>query len=114
MDEAIPLRCPTCGAADQSGVQCRRCRTDLRLLRRLEQARAREMSLLAAALDDGRWDDALTSAQYAHHLLADETSRRHLAVCQLLAGRFEEACLTWQSGVASRGDSNGSGIRRPQ
>lgn len=93
----VALRCPTCGAAEQAGAQCRRCRSDLRLLQRLEQARAREMHVLAAALAGGRWDDALISARYAHHLRPDERSHRELAVCQLLAGRFGEACLTWRN-----------------
>ena len=89
-----PLLCPTCGASGQTGPACRRCRSYLRLLQRLEADRATELHELAHALDDGRWSDALLSAQYIHTLRQDSASFRLLAVCQLLTHQFEAACAT--------------------
>jgi hypothetical protein len=89
-----PLVCPTCGATSQTGPACRRCRSDLRLLQRLEADRATELHELARALADGRWSDALLSAQYIHTLRKDDKSFRMLAVCQLLNNQIEAACAT--------------------
>ena len=85
------LECPTCGAAGQSGSECRRCRSDLRLLQRLEAQRSAELQELVSALANGRWSEALLSAQYIHTLRKDERSFRMLAVCQLLNHQFEAA-----------------------
>ena len=89
-----PLVCPTCGAAGQSGAECRRCHSDLRLLQQLVTRRAAEMDALARALAAGRWAEALLSAQYVHTLRQDEESFRLLAVCQLLNNQFAAACNT--------------------
>lgn len=95
MERQTPgLECPTCGAAAQSGPACRRCRSDLRLLQRLEAQRTAELHELAQALANGRWFDALLSAQYIHTLRQDDTSFRMLAVCQLLNKQFAAALDT--------------------
>jgi len=91
-----PLVCPTCGATDQRGEACRRCRSDLRLLRRIEADRNTELRVLAHALAAGRWSDALLAAQYVHTLRQDDTSFRLLSVCQLLSGQLETARATYQ------------------
>jgi hypothetical protein len=66
-------------------------------LQRLETQRAAELQELARALADGRWSDALLSAQYIHTLHQDDHSFRLLAVCQLLNNQLEAACDTyWQ------------------
>ena len=91
-----PLACPTCGAAEQTGDACRRCRSDLRLLRRLEADRAAELRTLARALAAGQWSDALLAAQYVHTLRQDDLSFRLLGVCQLLSGQLETASATYQ------------------
>lgn len=89
-----PLVCPTCGATGQSGAECRRCHSDLRLLGQLLARRAAELHALARALAAGRWAEALLSAQYIHTLRQDEESFRLLAVCQLLNDQFAAACDT--------------------
>ena len=89
-----PLVCPTCGAAGQSGAQCRRCNSDLQLLQQLVTRRATELHTLARVLAAGRWAEALLSAQYIHTLRQDEESFRLLAVCQLLNDQFAAACDT--------------------
>jgi len=91
-----PLVCPTCGAAGQSGVECRRCHSDLQLLRQLVTRRTAELHTLVQALAAGRWAEALLSAQYIHTLRQDEESFRLLAVCQLLNEQFTAACDTYR------------------
>jgi hypothetical protein len=88
--------CPTCGAADQTTPACRRCRSDLRLLLRLEADRSAEMQALARALAAGRWSEALVSAQYIHTLRQDDISFRLLGVCQLLSGQIADASATYR------------------
>ncbi len=94
--DAGPLQfdCPTCGAASQTGPECRRCRTDLRLIERIEQARSAEFKELASALCDRRWADALASAEFIHRLRQDPVSFRLLAVCQLLD---RQAAAAWET-----------------
>ena len=91
-----PLVCPTCGAAGQSGAQCRRCHSDLQLLQLLLTRRAAELHTLARVLAAGRWAEALLSAQYIHTLRQDEESFRLLAVCQLLNDQFAAARDTYR------------------
>jgi len=92
--QRTPLVCPTCGATTQSGPECRRCRSDLRVLQRLEAQRAAELPVLARALHECRWADALQSAHYIHTLRQDTMSYRLLAVCQLLNQQFAAAWET--------------------
>lgn len=95
-DEHPPLVCPTCGAANQTDATCRRCRSDLRLLHRLEADRAAELRVLARALAAGQWSEALLAAQYIHTLRQDDLSFRMLGVCQLLNGQIDTARATYQ------------------
>ena len=90
----VPVTCPTCGATAQATPACRRCRSDLRLLQRLETQRSHERQNLALALATGRWDEALLAAQYMHTLRQDDESFRLLAVCQLLNHQFATAWET--------------------
>ncbi|ETX02962.1 hypothetical protein [Candidatus Entotheonella palauensis] len=78
------------------GDACRRCRSDLRLLQRLEADRAAELRVLARALAAGQWSEALLAAQYIHTLRQDDMSFRMLGVCQLLSGQIEMAHATYQ------------------
>lgn len=88
---ALSLQCPTCGAGDQTGPECRRCRSDLRLLVRVESQRQAETAVLTRALAEHRWADSLASAQFIHTLRADADSFRLLAVCQLLNRQLDAA-----------------------
>lgn len=99
--QGVELTCPTCGAEAQSGPECRRCRCDLRLLQRLETQRAAEFKDLGAALAEGRWSDALVSAQFIHTLRQDETSFRALSVCHLLTDNLQAACDTYRQSRSS-------------
>mgnify|MGYP001165935157 CR=1 FL=1 len=100
--DAGPLEfdCPTCGAAGQTGPECRRCRTDLRLMERIEQLRSAEFKELASALSERRWPDALASSELIHRLRQDPASFRLLAVCQLLVRQHDAA---WETHRQSHG-----------
>lgn len=103
-----PLACPTCGATNQAGDACRRCRSDLRLLQRLEADRAAESRVLARALAAGQWSEALLAAQYIHTLHQDDVSFRLLSMCQLLSGQIEAARATYQEHRTATNPSSSS------
>jgi hypothetical protein len=73
---------------------CRRCRCDLSLLRRADQAHRKARQRVLVQLRAGRWADAQRAARACHDLQPGADSRRLLAVCCLLAGDFAEA-LAW-------------------
>lgn len=82
--DPVLLVCPTCGAAAQSGPECRRCHSDLQALQHVLAQRAATLHTLAQALASGRWAEALDLAHAVHQLRQDAESFRLLAVCQLL------------------------------
>jgi hypothetical protein len=86
------MRCPTCGARQGGWVDaCRRCKSDLRLLRAALGAYERRWRAALAALDEERYDDAAAHARRCRELRPGTESRRLLAVCQLLRGDWTEA-----------------------
>jgi hypothetical protein len=88
------LVCPVCRAAQAWCETCRRCRCDLGLLYRAEQARRSALQAALRNLRDGRWAEALGCAQASHALRPTADSRRLLAVCCLLGGDFQHA-VNW-------------------
>jgi len=92
------MHCPVCCAALDSAPQCRRCRADLTLLRRLEEERCR---LLAEArsrlvIQSTETTPALDVAERAHRLRPDTESRRLLAISHLLGRDFAKAWHYYQ------------------
>jgi tetratricopeptide (TPR) repeat protein len=85
------LRCPTCGARQVWSDTCRRCKSDLRLLRSALEAYEAHRRRGLLALDAGRLDEALHHAQRCHELRPGPDSHRLLAVCQLLRGEYAQA-----------------------
>jgi hypothetical protein len=85
------LRCPTCGARQGWTDTCRRCKSDLRLLRSALEAYERHRRAALLALDEGRLEVALLQARRCHELRPGPESRRLLAVCQLLRGDWPAA-----------------------
>lgn len=83
--------CPVCRATQAWSDTCRRCRCDLGLFRRADEARrhARQQALLH--LRAARWADARRAAEAYHALEPGIDSRRLLAVCCLLGGDFSQA-----------------------
>ena len=86
------VRCPTCRASQSWSNECRRCGSDLSLLRKFA-ARCRwhrQQSLWA--FNARRFDDALAHAEELHGLRPDAPAIQLLAVCLLRNGHFEAAC----------------------
>lgn len=88
------LICPVCRAKQAWADSCRRCRCDLRLLRRAEDTRRNAQQAALLHLDAGRWAEAQQAARVCRDLDPGDDSRRLLAVCCLLAGDFQRA-LEW-------------------
>ena len=85
------VRCPTCRASQGWSNECRRCGSDLSLLRKVAfRCRwHRQQSLWA--INEERLGDALSHAQQGQDLRPDVSATQLLAVCLLLNGQFEEA-----------------------
>lgn len=83
---AETMRCPTCGVRQPWSDACRRCKSDLRLLREAaeEYAALRRECLLS--IRRNRTRAALELARRCRTLHDDDDSRRLLAVCELLNG----------------------------
>ncbi|MBS0263335.1 MAG: hypothetical protein JSS02_15440 [Planctomycetes bacterium] len=88
MDEADPnrVRCPTCRAQQVWSDTCRRCKSDLRLLRAADQTYRRHQYQCLEALRAGQSALALVEARACQELVPDAASRKLVAVCALLAG----------------------------
>ena len=85
------LRCPTCGARQVWADTCRRCKSDLRLLRSALAAYQSHRRRCLVALDSGRLDEALRHALRCHDLRPGADSRRLLGICRLLRGEYDQA-----------------------
>jgi hypothetical protein len=95
------LRCPTCGARQGWTDTCRRCKSDLRLLRSALKAYEAYRHRGLLALGAGRLEEALQHARRCHELRPDRDSHRLLAVCQLLRGEWAEALGTASAATRS-------------
>ncbi len=78
------LRCPTCRAEQPWSDACRRCKSDLRLLREVADEYAATRMLCLTHLYRNQPGAALEEARHCFSLWADSDSRRLLAVCELL------------------------------
>jgi hypothetical protein len=85
------LRCPTCGARQGWVDTCRRCKSDLRLLRAALEAYEGHRRAALLALDVGRLDAAVHHAHRCHELRPGPESHGLLAVCKLLRGDWPDA-----------------------
>jgi ribosomal protein L40E len=85
------LRCPTCGARQGWADTCRRCKSDLRLLRAALEAYEDHRRAGLAALEAGRLEAAQQHARRCHELRPGPESHRLMAVCQLLRGDWPGA-----------------------
>src|SRR5262245_10328025 len=85
------LQCPPCGARQGWTDVCRRCKSDLRLLRAALDAYDRHRRSGLHALDAGHLEAALWHARRCHQLRPGPESHRLMAVCQLLRGDWLDA-----------------------
>src|SRR3954469_53527 len=99
--EPATVRCPTCSAVQEWSETCRRCKTDLRLLRDVAEAYRRSHRRCLLHLRAGQPHEALRSPRRCHELRADDESTRLLAVCALL-------CEDWATARALAQDPDGA------
>jgi len=80
------VRCPTCRAVQEWSDTCRRCKSDLRLLRAFAASYRRSRRDCLEGLRSGHPFEALRAARRCHALRPDAESRRLLALAALRAG----------------------------
>jgi hypothetical protein len=85
------IRCPTCKAGQPSADVCRRCKSDLRLLRAAEAAYRASRGRCLQSLRAGALEDALRHARYCLFLREDDDSRRLAGLCALYAADWPTA-----------------------
>jgi hypothetical protein len=88
------MTCPTCGAAQVPADECRRCQTDLRMVRAVRREYGELQRRTLAHLRNRRLRRARQSAEQCREISGEESSIRLLAVCQLLQGDFAAALAT--------------------
>jgi hypothetical protein len=85
------VRCPTCRAMQPWSDACRRCKSDLRLLREFAEAYEQSRRACLDHLHRGRLRQARAAAIRCLELSPDETSRRLLALVALKLGEWPDA-----------------------
>jgi hypothetical protein len=81
---AETMHCPTCRAVQAWSNTCRRCKSDLQLLRQVAEECTAVRRECLFNLRHNRTDAALELARHCFALNDDVDSRRLLAVCELL------------------------------
>jgi hypothetical protein len=85
------MRCPTCRAVQAWSDTCRRCKSDLRLLREVAEEYAALRWHCLSNLRQNRTHAALEQARQCFAMRNDDETRRLLAVCELLNGNWASA-----------------------
>lgn len=88
--------CPTCGARLHDNPVCRRCRTDLGQVRKIERLAVAMQRRSLAALDAGRTKEAHLHARRAAELHRSPDSIKVLAVACLASRKFSAAVSLWR------------------
>jgi hypothetical protein len=99
------VRCPTCRAVQPWSDSCRRCQSDLRMLREFASAYHRVRRSCLAHLRDGAPRAAWTDARACHALAPSDESLRLLAVVALLRGDPATAVALASRGGPGEGPS---------
>ena len=89
--DAQTVRCPTCRAAQEWSDTCRRCKTDLRLIRETAAAYFESRRECLLHLAAGRPVAALRAARRCCELHPDVEARRLLALAAFRMGLWREA-----------------------
>jgi hypothetical protein len=91
------VRCPTCRASQAWSDSCRRCKSDLRLLREFARAHDEARRECLERLKEGRTSEARGAARRCLELSPDAHSRRLLALAALRAGDWNTAAAIGRS-----------------
>jgi hypothetical protein len=87
------MRCPTCRAEQPWSDTCRRCKSDLRLLRELTEDLFALREECLRSLHRNQPRIALEQARLSFALHIDSDTRRLLAVCEFLNRNWAEALV---------------------
>ncbi|MFV2066597.1 MAG: hypothetical protein ACC645_06415 [Pirellulales bacterium] len=87
----IGCHCPVCRAEQTWSDTCRRCQCDLTLLRATADTWEHQRRCCLANLRRGWTPKALAAAERCWAIAPNETARRLLIVCRLLAGDWPGA-----------------------
>jgi hypothetical protein len=85
------MRCPTCRATQPWSDTCRRCKSDLRLLREFAQTYEQSRRACLDHLRQGRIREAQAAASRCLELSPDATTRRLMALVALRSGDWPTA-----------------------
>jgi hypothetical protein len=99
--DASAFRCPTCRAVQRLSDECRRCHSDLRLLKSLAGEYEAERARCLAAVRAGRPKIARRHADACLFLRPDEPARSLAAVCALLDRDWPAALRAIRGAAAS-------------
>ncbi len=91
MQSREELRCPTCGVQQAWSDRCRRCKSDLRLLRAALEAYEHHREICLGDLEADDPHAAFGHAQSCHQLRPGPETHRLLALCYLLAEDWDRA-----------------------
>ena len=91
----MPITCPTCSKASQSGAVCQRCGCDLARLHQIVEAAATHLDGAAAALAERDWSTALTAARSSWRLRHTAESARIIFLAAAATGDTARA-LHWR------------------
>jgi hypothetical protein len=91
----MPLACPVCGADNDAGPACRRCRADLGLCFAVEAQRDDTVAAALVAAVADRMNDALALVESAAVLRRGPDTEQLLATLHLVARDFAGAWTLW-------------------
>ena len=97
----MPVLCPCCKAANDTGPACRRCKADLSLLFAVEDQRTAAIDTARTLAAESRFADALAALDRAAELRRGDDVSRVRAAVLLLAGQFPAALAAYHE-LASR------------
>ena len=95
----MPITCPACNKASQSGAACQRCGCDLARLHQIVEAAATHLEGAATALAECDWSAALTAAGRSWRLRHTAESARIIFLAAAAAGDTARA-LRWRHRAA--------------
>ena len=104
--DAETLRCPTCRAVQPWSDECRRCKSDLRLMRQAAEACTALRGHCFANLRENRIPTALAQTRQCLAMRDAADTRRLLAVCELLSENWSQAKSLAFQALEGKGDFN--------
>jgi hypothetical protein len=96
----MPIPCPCCKAANDTGPNCRRCKADLSLLFALEERRAVLLASARGLAAEAKYAESLDVLDQAAQLRGGTDVHRLRAAVSLLARDFPAALQAYKYATA--------------